>query len=67
MDKEDVAIGLMLFLMFFLGMISGFCSGFRGGAGKGAHEVQIEAIEQGYAEWIIDKEGNTKFQWKEKE
>lgn len=30
---------------------------------QGAHAVYVEAVELGHAEWVVDSEGNTYFQW----
>lgn len=29
-----------------------------------AHDVQVEAVEAGVAEWIAQPDGSTKFEWK---
>lgn len=31
----------------------------------GAKSMQREAVAAGHAEWVVDKEGNVEFKWKE--
>ncbi len=58
MDKKGCGIGLCI-LIATVFVISFY--GYRAGQAI----IKLQAVERGYAEWVSDKHGYTKFVWKE--
>jgi hypothetical protein len=70
-DSDGVLIVLLLGIVFFIILVIFSGEGARVANReytRGLNEVvksyQIEAVEVGVGEWIVDKKGNTEFKWK---
>ena len=63
MKSHSVLVILIVSSLFF-GVI-GTALSFRIGFNAGKSVVGIQAVEFGYAEWIVATDGSVKFKWKE--
>lgn len=59
---DDNGCGIVLVILIGCIGLSLYIGSFMGGG-----IIKSQAVERGYAEWVADKHGYTKFVWKEKE
>ena len=57
--SDDIINALLLCVVFVFGVCVGVYFD------NEAETVRAEAVERGFAEWVLDKESNTTFKWKE--
>ncbi len=64
-DKpNDTGIGLFVgFLLFACGM--SFLFGIALGSAIAQHDMEVQAIQAGQAEWVVDESSKVRFKWKE--
>jgi len=52
-----IIFGMIIILILWVGTV-------EKGIALGKKSLQIDAIEKGYGEWVVDKDGSAEFQWK---
>ena len=56
---EEEIIGIVCGILLFFGI------GFAGGVGYSDITHRRDLVHRGFAEWVVDKDGNVEFKWKE--
>lgn len=59
MSSSEEIIGICCAIVLVFGI------GFAAGAGYAQKSNQQDLVERGIAEWVVDKEGNVEFKFKE--
>lgn len=54
---------LSYFLIFFMGLVLSFAA-YNIGVARTEKQIQIDAVKNGCAEWIVDEDGQVKFEWR---
>lgn len=64
-NRGDAAVEIiLLFLMATLVFGGGCVVGSISTGTSARKEIRTEAVRKGYAEWVVDVDGNTTFVWK---
>jgi hypothetical protein len=64
MTKCDEGMGFLVFMFCFVLLLAGFLLGTFAGSVYSINKVQRSAVSNGVGEYVVDKDGWVKFQWK---